>query len=125
MEQDAIFESPVLIQNKIEKYRDIRATVIGKQIFTVEIETNDIDRTDWRKPNLLKDYKEHKLPDDLQTLIFELHKKLDLVYSAFDFILTPKGEYYFLETNPAGEWVWLERELNLPISDAIISELLH
>lgn len=125
LEQDAIFESPVLIQNKIEKYRDIRATVIGKQIFAVEIETNDKDRTDWRKPNLLKDYKEHKLPDDLQTLIFELHKKLDLVYSAFDFILTPKGEYYFLETNPAGEWVWLERELNLPISDAIISELLH
>ena len=79
--------------------------LLANKYLQSEIETNDIDKTDWRKPNLLKDYKEHKLPDDLQALIFELHKKLDLVYSASDFILTPEGEYYFLETNPAGEWV--------------------
>ena len=56
--------------------------------------------------------------------MFKLHKELDLVYSAFDFVLTPEGKYFFLETNPAGEWVWLERELGLPISKTIINELL-
>lgn len=125
LNQDLIYESPVFIQNKIENYRDIRATVIGKKIFAVEIETNCIDKTDWRKPNILKTYKLHKLPEYMKDLMFSLHKKLNLTYSAFDFILTPSGEYYFLETNPAGEWVWLERELNLPISDAIIYELLN
>ena len=124
LENKSIFESPVLIQEKIEKYRDIRSTVIGKQIFSVEIETDDIDRIDWRKPNLKKEYKVHKLPKYIEMLMLKLHDKLNLVYSAFDFVLTPEGQYYFLETNPAGEWVWLERELNLPISNAIIQELL-
>ncbi len=124
LENEMLFESPVLIQEKINKYRDIRATVIGKQIFSVEIETDDVDRIDWRKPNLKKEYKVHKLPEYIEMLMLKLHDKLNLVYSAFDFVLTPEGEYYFLETNPAGEWVWLERELNLPISNAIIQELL-
>ncbi|AOY74993.1 hypothetical protein [Clostridium formicaceticum] len=125
LKQDIIFESPVFVQNKIKNYRDIRATVVGKEIFAVEIETNDSEKTDWRKPNIIKEYKLHKLPEPLTNLMFRLHEELNLVYSAFDFVLTPSGEYYFLETNPAGEWVWLERELNLPISDAIIYELLN
>ncbi len=119
-----IFESPVLIQEKIDNYRDIRATVIGDRIFAVEIDTDENNKIDWRKPNLNKTYKIHQLPTKIKELIFKLHKELNLIYSAFDFILTTAGEYYFLETNPAGEWVWLERELNIPISEAIIDELM-
>ena len=120
-----IFESPVLIQEKISNYRDIRVTVIGKKIFAVEIDTNEKEKVDWRKPHLDKFYSNHNLPKDIRKLIFKLHDELDLVYSAIDFVLTPSGKYYFLETNPAGEWVWLEKELNINISDAIINELLN
>jgi glutathione synthase/RimK-type ligase-like ATP-grasp enzyme len=124
LNENLLLESPVLVQNKLQNFRDIRVTVIGEQIFAVEIETDELLKTDWRKPNISKKYNLHVLPESIRTLIYELHQKLGLIYSAFDFILTPSGEYYFLETNPAGEWVWLERELGLEISNSIINELL-
>lgn len=121
---DELFESPVLIQEKINNYRDIRVTVVGKQIFAVEIEKNDPDSIDWRIQDVVKQYRKHELPEQIIQRIYSLHRELDLTYSAIDFILTPEGKYIFLETNPAGEWVWLEKELKLKISDAIIHELL-
>jgi glutathione synthase/RimK-type ligase-like ATP-grasp enzyme len=50
--------------------------------------------------------------------------ELGLVYGAIDLILTPDGEYVFLEVNPSGEWGMLERDLNYPISDAIAHALI-
>jgi glutathione synthase/RimK-type ligase-like ATP-grasp enzyme len=124
LEKDKLFECPAFVQSRIDNFRDIRATVIGNTIFAVEIEKDKIDDVDWRTPDTEKSYKVHTLPNNIVELMLKLHKALDLVYSAFDFVLTPEGEYYFLETNPAGEWVWLERELGLPISTAIINELI-
>lgn len=40
-------------------------------------------------------------------------------------ICTPAGEYVFLEVNPGGEWGMLERDLCLPISEAIAVALLE
>ncbi|WP_440970920.1 hypothetical protein ACSS6N_09555 [Peribacillus frigoritolerans] len=121
---DMLLESPVLIQEKISNYRDIRVTVVGPHVFAVEIEKNDTNNVDWRVPDIVKGYRKHELPEKIIRQIHSLHNALNLRYSAIDFILTPEGKYVFLETNPAGEWVWLEKELNLNISDAIIQELL-
>jgi len=121
---DELFEAPVLVQERISNYRDIRVTVVGHRIFPVEIEKEDDIEVDWRKPDIKKIYKRHKLPSELENKIYSLQKELNLIYSAVDFILTPNGEYIFLETNPAGEWVWLERELGLDISGQIIDELI-
>jgi glutathione synthase/RimK-type ligase-like ATP-grasp enzyme len=48
---------------------------------------------------------------------------LGLTFGAIDLILTPDGEYVFLEVNINGQWAYLEDMLALPISDAI-AELL-
>ena len=45
---------------------------------------------------------------------------LGLVYGAFDFIRTPRGEDVFLEVNPTGEWAWLENSLGFPMRDAFV-----
>ena len=50
--------------------------------------------------------------------------ELGLVFGAVDLICTPSGEYVFLEVNPGGEWGMLERDLGLPISEAIAEALL-
>jgi glutathione synthase/RimK-type ligase-like ATP-grasp enzyme len=54
----------------------------------------------------------------------KINIQLGLVYSAIDLILTPEGEYVFLEINPVGEWGWLEKEIGLNISGSLINELL-
>jgi D-alanine-D-alanine ligase-like ATP-grasp enzyme len=48
-----------------------------------------------------------------------------LNYGAIDMIITPDGEYVFLEINPVGEFFWLEIfSPHFPISQAIAEILL-
>jgi glutathione synthase/RimK-type ligase-like ATP-grasp enzyme len=44
---------------------------------------------------------------------------LGLNYGAFDFVVTPDGDWVMLECNPAGQWLWLERETGIPIAAAL------
>ena len=46
-------------------------------------------------------------------------KRASLAYGAFDFVVTRDGDVVFLECNPGGQWLWLEKATNLPISQAV------
>jgi glutathione synthase/RimK-type ligase-like ATP-grasp enzyme len=120
----SLFETPVLLQERIENENDIRVVIINEKVFAVEITKDDKSEVDWRKPEIEKSYKQIKLPDDLSDKLVKLNKSFNLIYSAIDLIKKPNGKFVFLEINPVGEWVWLESELNLNISETIIKELL-
>ena len=64
------------------------------------------------------------VPDKIKGMCLNILKLFDLHFGAFDFIVTSKGEWYFLEINPNGQWLWLEEALNLDISKRIV-ELLN
>jgi len=49
---------------------------------------------------------------------------LGLVFGALDFVVTPDGQWIFLEINPNGQWFWIERQTGMPISTAL-AELLR
>ncbi|MEV4171342.1 hypothetical protein [Nonomuraea sp. NPDC049709] len=61
----------------------------------------------------------HHLPDDTARRCVELVAALGVSFGAIDLILTPGGEYVFLEINPNGQWGWIEDLTGLPISTAI------
>jgi glutathione synthase/RimK-type ligase-like ATP-grasp enzyme len=119
-----LFETPVYVQEKIQNQFDIRVTVIGDKLFPVSIKKADLKEVDWRKPEISKEYHITELPLLIANKCFEINKKLGLSYSAIDLIHSANNEYTFLEVNPAGEWVWLEKELGLPISQKLIEELI-
>ncbi len=48
-----------------------------------------------------------------------LMKALKINFGAIDMILTPEGEYVFLEVNPNGQWGWIEKLTGMPISQVI------
>ncbi len=52
-------------------------------------------------------------------MISRFMKAAGLLYGAIDFIMTPRGELVFLEVNPAGQYLWIEKLTGLPISAAI------
>jgi D-alanine-D-alanine ligase-like ATP-grasp enzyme len=52
-------------------------------------------------------------------------KHLGLNFGCFDFIYTPLCEYVFLECNPNGQWLWIEHETGMKISDAIAEALIN
>ncbi|MBN8880531.1 MAG: hypothetical protein J0I32_23510 [Sphingobacteriales bacterium] len=118
-----IFDTPAFLQERVSNAADIRVTIIGEVGYAVKI-LKEGDETDWRKPEIVKKYELTTLPENLMKRLFNLNKHLGLVYSAIDLILTPSGDYVFLEVNPVGEWVWLELELGICISEQILKELL-
>lgn len=122
--ESELFETPIFLQEKIKNKSDIRVVIINKNIFTVRIDKNDKSEVDWRKPEILKTYSKINLPKKLSNLLIRLNKSFGLIYSAIDLIETPKGEFIFLEINPVGEWVWLESELDLNISETLLNEML-
>jgi hypothetical protein len=42
-----------------------------------------------------------------------------------DLILTPNGDYYFLEVNPTGQYGWIEELTNMPISKTFANSLVN
>ncbi|GAA0929104.1 hypothetical protein [Virgisporangium aurantiacum] len=110
-----------MFQEYVEKAYEVRLTVIGNMFFPVTIRSQDADATriDWRGWNEMSYGDYHPLPDDLVKKVQTLLTELDLVYAALDFIVTPDGEYVFLEVNPNGQFIWMDTDLQLPMADCM------
>lgn len=117
---------PAIFQSFVPKSREWRVTVIGDELFEASIYTSDEAKDDWRKHQLTNrvEFKAESIPDDIKNKCFQFLGHYGLRYGAFDFIESEDGQITFLECNPNGQFIWLEDLLNLPISDAIVSELI-
>lgn len=117
--------TPSFFQEYVPKDVELRITVIGNQVFTAEIHSQQRDDTryDWRLNALALEHKEHQLPVEIQAKCLALTRELGLQFGAIDMILAPDGRYVFLEINPNGQWAWIEELTGLPISEALIGLL--
>lgn len=95
-------------------------------MFPIKIQSqqNHATKFDWRKDQINVDYEIFDLPDKIEQKLLRLHQKFEMFFGAYDFIVDPQGEYYFLEVNPAGQWLWMEEALNLNISECIAEALI-
>lgn len=122
---DAAFSQTVsFVQEYIEKAFELRVTVVGNQVFACKIDSQtqqeETGRIDWRQGY------EHGLrqeafvlPDSVASQCVTFLRRMGLNFGCFDFIVTPSGEYVFLECNPNGQWLWVELAVGLKISEAI------
>lgn len=115
--------TPAIYQEYIEKDYEIRVTIVGKDCFAAKVQSqNDIESSiDWRRKKIK--FERCDLPEEISKKCFSLLKRLNLSFGAFDFIKSKDGEYYFLEVNPNGQWVWIEKDTGQPIADSIINYL--
>jgi hypothetical protein len=109
---DQVKYAPAMFQRYVPKLAELRVTVIGSKVFAVEIHSqdNEISLHDWRRGEtaLLK-HELHMLPRKIESQCIALVKALNLAFGAIDLILTPEGEYVFLEINPNGQWAWIQQ----------------
>lgn len=120
--------APMMLQEYVPKRVELRITVVGSQVFAAEIDSqsNPRSRDDWRAHDLDREmYRPYALPADVEALCVRLVRELHLCYGAFDVVVTPAGEYVFLEVNPNGQWLWIEDRTGLPIADAIARYLAY
>jgi glutathione synthase/RimK-type ligase-like ATP-grasp enzyme len=109
---------PTMLQAYVEKRFEVRATVVGDRVFAARIGSQEVEeaRVDWRRADEEVQLERYVLPPDIESRLVDVNRKLGMFYGAMDLIVTPDGEHVFLETNPGGAWLWLEQELEFPIS---------
>jgi glutathione synthase/RimK-type ligase-like ATP-grasp enzyme len=119
---DAVQYCPAIFQAYVPKRLELRVTVVGDRVFPCEIHSQERERTryDWRRYDLQHTpHRVHALPESVAAQCVRIVRELGLCYGAMDLILTPDGRYVFLEVNPMGQYLWIEKLTGLPISEAI------
>ena len=112
---DSVALAPNIFQPYIHKAAELRCVVIGDRIFSAKINSQDNDktRTDWRAGECTHEH--FPLPAQIEASIRGLMEGFGINFASLDMIVTPEGDYVFLELNPNGQWLWLELELGLPL----------
>ncbi|MEV4113714.1 MvdC/MvdD family ATP grasp protein [Nonomuraea sp. NPDC049695] len=118
---------PVILQPYVDKHVELRVIVVGERAFAAEIDASasTAARDDWRHyDNDRVRYGPHELPAEVAWRCARLVADVGLTYAALDLIVTPGGEYVFLELNSNGAWGFVELWAGLPVSDAIAGWLM-
>lgn len=123
---DQVAYCPTLFQEYVEKAFELRITIIADELFCCRINSQAAKgaETDWRRidPSQL----EHQivpLPDEIEAKLRRMLRHYGLSYGAFDMIVTPAGEYVFLELNPNGQWLWIELITGAEMTRAVVRML--
>jgi glutathione synthase/RimK-type ligase-like ATP-grasp enzyme len=113
---------PTFLQEFIPKTLDVRVTVIGKSLFAAAIDSVPYGeaKIDFRRSKIYNlPHKAIELPNAIKHNCIKLVKHLGLQFGAIDLLFTPKGDYFFLEINPNGQWLWIEETTGMPLTDAM------
>jgi len=120
---DHVLTCPVIFQEFIEGDCDLRVTVIDDEIHGVAFDLTksrypaDV-RIDPRTPST-----PCEIEPSLQEKIREFMRRAGLRYGAFDFRRARDGTTRFFEINPAGEFVYLDRQAGTQIAASMARAL--
>jgi glutathione synthase/RimK-type ligase-like ATP-grasp enzyme len=123
LDRDALLDfcpeaGPLHVQRFIKGF-DVRAHVIGRQVFAERIITDEVD---YRCADA-KVYEPWSLPDRLNQQVVESTANLGLAFAGWDFKVDHEGRYWCLEANPMPGYHGYDARLDHRISTALIDEL--
>lgn len=124
---DAVRELSCHFQEYVAKRHELRVTVIGRRVFAAKIHSQDDPRTiiDSRDMSAPIRYEACSLPPEVERRCVDFVRSYGLEYGALDLIVTPEGDYVFLENNPVGQFLYVQELVpELRILEAL-ADTLH
>ncbi|MER5304240.1 ATP-grasp ribosomal peptide maturase [Streptomyces lasiicapitis] len=113
-----------LFQAWMDKAYEVRLTVAGDRLLAAEVHAgSQVAHVDWRSDYKSLTYRATEAPGHVADAVRRLMGRLGLRFAALDFVVSPAGEWTFLEANPCGQWDWIQHATGLPIAEAIADEL--
>jgi glutathione synthase/RimK-type ligase-like ATP-grasp enzyme len=97
---------PGIFQRFVEKAFELRVSVFGRACVTVRITGQD--PIDWRTRQGDMKVEPFRLPEPVERNVHALMDRLGLAMGMIDLIVTPDGDYVFLEVNEQGQFLWVE-----------------
>jgi glutathione synthase/RimK-type ligase-like ATP-grasp enzyme len=117
--------APIIVQEKVEKLRDIRVTIFGEKLFAASICINlPLGEIDWRL-DLTAQWEKYEIPADIAQKLIDVLRALGLQYGCFDLRQRPDGAYVFFEVNPSGQFLFIEIDTDQPLARACAELLLE
>lgn len=127
--EDSILRaSPGIFQELVPKAHELRITAIGHRLFTAKFRSQEIPegRIDWRAAFDRLPMEPVDLPESVADACRRIMADLGLVFGCFDVIVTPAGDYVFLEVNEMGAFLWIEEKVeDLHLLDAFCEFLIQ
>lgn len=93
------------------KQYEVRLLIFGDHAYALKIRSakKGEETVDWRT---LSPSKEHfspiEAPAEVVTACRRLMDQLGIAFGCFDFVVSPQGDYVFLEVNESGDFLWME-----------------
>lgn len=108
---ESVREIPCYFQGYIDKAFELRVTVIGHSVFAAKIDSqaSELTKVDLRDYSAEIAYEAYTLPPEIEARCRDFVHSYQLQYGAMDIIVTPEGEFVFLENNPAGQFLFVEQ----------------
>ncbi|MEV1011155.1 ATP-grasp ribosomal peptide maturase [Streptomyces sp. NPDC049881] len=116
----AVSVCPHMFQTKVDKAFDVRVTAVGDRLFGVRIGSPDLD---WRRRQDAMTCTPIDVPEPIAHAALRYLGALGLAFGAFDFAVTARDEWFFLECNPNGQWAWQPAETTAAIAHALADQL--
>ncbi|MGJ5818380.1 ATP-grasp domain-containing protein [Paludibaculum fermentans] len=116
--------TPSLLQQRVHKKFDIRATVVDNSVFSAAMRVRSGAPVDFRRDTSIR-AEPFPLPPAIQASLVRLVASLGLRYASCDLTVDENEEIRFLESNVSGNWLWTELDAALPISEAIAAALIQ
>jgi glutathione synthase/RimK-type ligase-like ATP-grasp enzyme len=114
---------PAQFQALVEGH-DVRVHVVGQTCFATRIRSESVDYRYASREGGSAVMEPDQLPESVERACIALTASLGLVLSGIDLKLTPEGQYYCFEVNPAPGFMCYEQATGQPISSAL-AQLLH
>ena len=118
----AVSLAPVIVQALVDCEADVRVCIFGEQIFAAAMRRPDRnENVDWRLT--ASGWEPLELPTVVSQRLRKALDELGLETGSFDLRLTSDGTFVFLEVNPSGQFLFLEVDAGLPVSEAMAAHL--
>lgn len=117
----SIENMPTFLQEYVDKLYDLRVVVAGNAVFAcwIHSQSGELTKHDFRIQTKNLHHELIELEPEFRDLLVRYLVEMGLNFGCFDFVETASGERFFLECNPNGQWLWVEKKTGAPIASAI------
>lgn len=127
LQDDALLSASFgIYQEEIDRICEARITLFGDCAFVAiaKADAEDSDLVDWRVIFAEQRFTAGIVPDETVRQCRQMMQSLKLEYGAFDFVQRKDGQWFFLEVNDAGNFLFLKSMAD-QITDALTNYLVR
>lgn len=119
---------PWFIQEKVISEFDMTTFMAGERMFSFKRSRKNLSGLDWRSEQTLSESSQEweffVPPEAFGGKLFALSQRLGVNWGRFDFMISPDGDFIFLEYNANGQFVFLDLQDRHGLIDAVAHYLV-